>query len=1046
MTSANQFLSKDDRRRIDDSAADTADVATRHGAVQFKPAGTNSIKGDCPACSAKAGLEIVKSGTKLGVFKCFHCGEGGKGGAAYLQKMHGMDWKAAYTWLASQYHIALSEPADAIPEKKTTATADQTSFRDLQLAHSGIPLDTQKIKIKSSEQGHSVEIYRYEPGTMTPAGDTTRSGPDMLLHYVDLRGQLITYTPRSGAKPKPVVRVRYRNPALHTDRDGREIKYRSPLGSGSHLWIPNHIITAYTLGTETPVLYIVEGEKKADKMCLHGLPAVGIQGIHNLANEAMPRTFESIIERCRVQHVVFVVDSDYQNISATRGKPVDARPRTFLRAIQRFGEYFQAYQNQGIALRMHMVAGRSARHKGIDDLLCHLQSEGHETLQQPGLLAADIAKALIDREGKGEHVDAYNIHPQRISQQKLLEIFHLDDAEKFFATHLNQLREIGDFKFKNLQYFYNTESGKVELAQQILPQEQFYDLELFSSSKKDFIKVTFNYDRIRRFLFNRGVGLYEYQPGLYRTVRREGNILQDVSHTWIQRYVVDFAETLPKEWPESLSFVGGSQRDAVINMLLKGNTQYLGPNNLNYMYTHEPQWVQPSPHEQILVFRNCYWRITATSIEQRPIGELNGAVWQSQVIDFEPTLQAQPMLRVERQEGKWRIRETEAALRCEMFEYVKCTSLFAWKKHYELLRDPVDKALRYVPREEPEALTPQELDSWHMHMATKLIAWGYKLRTWRDRANMRAVICMDGLESQVGKSQGGSGKSLFATATEYCQGSSTHTENKSVFVVDGKTADIKNDRFMYHGVDERTREIVFDDVRVNFPFEDLFSQITSAIRVKPFQGAPITIPAPVFTITTNHALNGEGNSFKRRQYLLGFSNFFNEYRTPAQHFGHLLFSDWDQAQWNAYYNLMAVSVQVYMQYPDLGRYCVESDDIDRRRQRQQIGEDFLDFAETYFAPGYMLNRLIVKERVLDDYLDIYPSARRYMDARKIKTLSRLYASYRGYTYNPGADGPDDRIKSSGHEFILIADAEYDRNAPGEKIFKTTVVTPGEIPF
>lgn len=1021
MTTEIKYLDPEIRRQIDEAAADTADVALRLGMTTFRNK-RNSLVGDCPACGAKEGLEIVASGAKKGVFKCFHCDDvKGRGGAALLQNAYGKEWRTAYAELAGMYRIDIPEPGAKAYNNERQGVRPVT-FRDLQLKHSGIPDEAQKWMRKVAD-GKWQEESRYTTGTMSADGKYVATGDDLVLHYIGLDEQPIMFRPEKAQKDIPLLRVRYQHPDLHTDRDGNPVKYRSPRGSGSHLWLPQSIIETWKKAADIETLYIVEGEKKADKMCLHGLPAVGIMGIHNLALDGqMPRTFELLITKCRVKNVVFVLDSDWQDISAKPGKPADARPYTFFKATLKFRDYFYGFRNSGIDLGLYLCAGKDEKYKGMDDLLAFLQEKGQETLHQPGALAADISHAITDAAGEGNYLVVHKIHPVRMTEYQLKMLWSLESNHKFIERHAEKLKELGEFKIGKLVYFYDkdmqtdSELERFKLAQQILPDEQFWeDCSYTMSNGRKVTDYRFDYDRIRAFLFNRGIGLYEYQPGLYRTIRKEGYFHEDVTHTWIQRYVADFCDTLKDR--------------EVVKMILRGNTQYLGPNNLNYMFVHHPQWVEPHPERQVMVFRNCFWIITAEGIEQRPLTELPGDCWSNNIIPFDAEYVGQPLIRVQRGDNGWKLKETDHWTNCELAQFIMRTSQFFWPKEWELRRG-ADGARYYAPLEKPELPTEEELKTWKMHIATKLIAWGYKLRDYRDAANMRAIICMDGLESQVGRSQGGSGKSIFAAATKHCQ---------PLFDVDGKTADLKNDRFIYHGVDERTREILFDDVRVNFDFELLFSQITNKIRVKPFQGAPIDIPAPVFTITTNHAIRGDDTSTRRRQYLLAFCNFFNEHRTPRHFFGHQLFYDWDKTQWNLYYNLMATALQVYMQHSDLGQYGIESGDIQRRKLRQQIGEDFLEFADTYFTPGYMLNRVVVKERVLNDYLSQFPHDRKFMDVRRIKEKCELYARYAGIDYNPTAKGPDNRIKSSGFEFICLADKEFNAATADDKVYINTAV-------
>ena len=47
-------------------------------------------------------------------------------------------------------------------------------------------------------------------------------------------------------------------------------------------------------------------------------------------------------------------------------------------------------------------------------------------------------------------------------------------------------------------------------------------------------------------------------------------------------------------------------------------------------------------------------------------------------------------------------------------------------------------------------------------MADKLIATGYVLSNYMDPGMLKAVVCMDAVESKNGRSEGGTGKSIWA--------------------------------------------------------------------------------------------------------------------------------------------------------------------------------------------------------------------------------------------------------------------------------------------
>ena len=126
----------------------------------------------------------------------------------------------------------------------------------------------------------------------------------MLIKYFDLEGRPVMYKPPKQTILRPLVRVRWQNPAAHPDKEGKPIKYQSPAGSGSHIYIPERLRKLYKQGREISRLFIQEGEKKAEKSCKHGIYSVGIMGIHNIANDGrLPDEVQMIVQRCKVKEL-----------------------------------------------------------------------------------------------------------------------------------------------------------------------------------------------------------------------------------------------------------------------------------------------------------------------------------------------------------------------------------------------------------------------------------------------------------------------------------------------------------------------------------------------------------------------------------------------------------------------------------------------------------------------------------------------------------------------------------------------------------------------
>ncbi len=939
-----------------------------------------SLKADCPKCGGKQKMSFSP---KKDIFKCYTCDTGGKGAVAFLQKCQGKTFFEALHYCADHYNILIESDK---PRPKKKRKGRKQSFRDQQLRASGITAKAQRYFQKYSNK--QVEQNRYESGTIDKFWNVI-DGDDMILNYVGFDRNPITYRTPKG-KERPLIRIRWQNPLLHLDKKGNSHKYKSPYGSGSHLWIPEYIIRAYEIGKIIDTLYICEGEKKADKLCMHDIAAVAVMGINNFANEGnMPHHFEQLIKKCGIKNVVFLLDSDWQDISAKRHKAVDARPNLFFKAVLKFRDYFYAYNNSGIELGIYFGYGKDKVLKGVDDLLVHTFK------QKEAELKADLEKSRIDRQGEGEYINIHNI--TTLSEYKLKEFWHLNSATAFLDAHRQELLEIKEFTLRKQKRRFN-EDGELELVDKLLPHEQYWIEEEYENSKGITKKrITFDYYQINIFLRNRGFGLMEGPNNTYKFINLENKIVREVTAHQIQRFVQDFTNEI--------------NQLNVLRMILKGGSQYLGPDKLSNMQYIKPQFLEADRNTQYLYFKNCFWKITADEVVQRPLSELPGNIWKDKIIDFDPKKLDKPMVEVKRVGDKWEVNQTKESAKSDIQKFFIATSNFYWKKRQELFKDEKGN-YSYIPKEKPEYLEPSERDAIYEHYVAKMLAAGHMLHEYRDLANMKAVISMDGLESEVGKSEGGSGKSIFSTMFEHLV--PTH-------VIDAKQKNLSEDKFLYEGVDERTSCIVFDDARVNFDFEFLFSQITRGLTVNKKGLAKFTIDPPKFIINTNHAPNGYGNSYERRRYLLGFSDYYNAHRTPQDDFGRLMFKDWDYEQWNLFYNFMANCIQTFLKYRL--DYTVPQGDLKRRKLRQEIGENILDWANLFFSKTDYLNNKVLKNIMYDDFMLNYPQDRRYITLRKFKNKIKKYAQYMGYEWNPLTEGGD--IKSNGKEYFILANKEYD---------------------
>jgi DNA primase len=979
--------------------------------VKLKKSGKDQ-KGECPWCGSDA-FTVTE---KKNIFKCFGCGIGGDSVKFIIEKQ-GLKYPEALKYLAQKFVVDVKEEKPTNEPLKKKGNTKMSSFCARQLYASGLTFDDVKHEVYEDDDT-TVFTEVFEAGTRDQYGRVI-DGDDMIIWYYDLNGKHVTYQIPKTSKFANLFRVRWANPDLHQDKNGSPMKYSSPYGSGSHLYIPQDIRKKYQEGRKIKTLYIEEGEKKAEKACKHGLPSVGIMGINNIASKdaGLPYEFELIIKRCMVDEVVFVVDSDWNHLSENIGigKSVDSRCWSFYGAVKNFKKYFTSFQNQGLYLELYFahVVENEAKEKGIDDLLSG-------TLKEKELdLYDDFKRALVDHNGDGQYVKVHKI--TTITDGKLLELWGLQSNEAFVEKYKDQLINIPVFELRKHKYRFN-EAGVLELAQPLQDDEKFWEEEVFTDKfQQQHTKYVFRYKRCKKFLFNRGYGRLMMADNSYSLCKLDGKVVRLCDSYEIKDFVMKFAETIAPEGVEE--------------MLLRGAKMYLGPDSLSNLDYFQVEFEESNRCYQKIYFKNMFWKISAQGVDEFPLSNIDKSIWSEMVNDFVVTKMNKPLVEVQKIDEKWisgtsnpdeykhylngyAIEWSKEAENCDYLNFLYRTSNFAWEKcTKEDIRDR------------------DEIYETEQHFIAKLSGLGYLLHEYFDAACPKAVVSMDGRNSEVGASNGGTGKSIFGDAIGYVIPQT---------IIGGKVKKIEEDPFWAEEVNEKTRNVFIDDARANIDFEFLFPCITGRFVVNRKGKSKFTLPkarTPKIYLSTNHSVNGEGSSFKRRQFLIAFSDYYNENHSPIDDFGKRFFDDWDADQWNLFYNLMANCLHIYFQF---GLIDPPMERLEMRRIRQYIGEVFLYWADEFYAYDEEKERFLrdderhhdeprryevdlPRKDVYENFLEKNPKQRTYSTPTNFKKKLKMYVSYRGGVFNPhvldknGRQGGD--CKTGGTEFFRVANKE-----------------------
>ena len=497
------------------------------------------------------------------------------------------------------------------------------------------------------------------------------------------------------------------------------------------------------------------------------------------------------------------------------------------------------------------------------------------------------------------------------------------------------------------------------------------------------------------FLEHRGFFRYRRPNGEYDYVRVEHPVVRTIRHYDVGDYVRSFTkDCLPKP---------------ILEMLYRGGSQYLGPDKLTMLDYFEGAFSNPARGVQRFFFADKWWQITSEGLAVNDYSHMNFHISAEDRKEFNAP-DIQPLIKVETYEDGYRYEVTEAGKRCHFLLYLINASNFTWRK------------------EDPE---PEELADNAQHLINKLAAFGYMVASVKDKSCCKAVVGMDGKQSDIGESNGRSGKSLLGEAVKVI--SNTRHYNGKEFSTSGTRS------FLWDGISEKTKCVFIDDAMKDFDFEILFSLITGEWPVNPKGEKPYILPfqkSPKIYVTTNHTMRGDGSSFIDRQWLIAFSDYYNDTHKPIDDFGVLFFDEWDSEQWNLFWNLVAQAVQIYFRY---GYVPVPGDRLEKRKLQAEIGDEFIQWADEYYSDESKFNQRLARKEIYDALLEyVGPSRRQFYTSQRFSKCLFKWCRLREYIFNPHRFDPikgeyiekdDDgrgkkTDKSNGTEYFTIGDMSF----------------------
>lgn len=365
-------------------------------------------------------------------------------------------------------------------------------------------------------------------------------------------------------------------------------------------------------------------------------------------------------------------------------------------------------------------------------------------------------------------------------------------------------------------------------------------------------------------------------------VKVEGRIIKTVSNREVRSHCWKYINEL-------YQFQSPEERNQVINAFHRERILFSN-DNLLLLPQVTVNEIKDTAECSFMFFKNCILKITSDGIKKIKYEEIDGHVFEKEIIDFNLTCD-----NVERNDG----------------------TFFSFMRHICNNDDPG------IMEKNSESL---------------MSIVGYLLHRFKDPANAKAVVFMDPFRGEG--ANGGTGKSLFTKAFE---------KVRPCVYEDGKFFNSK-DKFALSQVEYNTRILVLDDISENFDFSKLFPLITEKAVIERKYENKYTIlfdRSPKIVITTNYTLNASDESSRRRKIEFVLSDFFSTELTPEDFYCHLLFLEWDQQDWEDFYLLMAYCIWYYLMCGIIKPQI----NVAERTLKMQAHPFFIEYGNGYILPN-----------------------------------------------------------------------------------------------
>lgn len=596
------------------------------------------------------------------------------------------------------------------------------------------------------------------------------------------------------------------------------------------------------------------------------------------------------------------------------------------------------------------------------------------------------SKKLTYQDGKRNdfiHLFACNANRRGISEIDTLDYclrsfmdYALEDEKQLKDTvssaYKHNVAEFGKYKFEPSKA-YDKNQSNVSKRSKIKEDEEYnenlkfwYVVEKVDKETGEIKEeVKFDHDGLTWFLANNGFRKLKLGDKGFQFVKMKGNRLESVEPEDINEFISKYLHknvTCDDSGVYRLDDIMDDLHE-VRKMYKRGIKSYTQTGNYAQLPSIKPNFLKADDNVSYFYFQNGIVEVREDGMKLIDYDKINNHVWENDIRPFEIKLCNHS--------------DSDGAV----------VSKFLWK------------AITGNGDEEEPAKDLERI----MAMKTTI---GYLLSGFKDPTNTKCPVFQDKKVNNGTDAHGGSGKTLTA-----------HIIGKmiSTCLIDGKDFSFDSP-YPYDSFRPDNKLIVYNDVTKKFPFERLFHKITEDFQYDKRYVDAIVIPhedAPFHLVITNYSLMGEGSSFRRRQQIIEFCDYFNDEHTPKDVFGHRFFTDWDEIEWNLFYNFMMQCVQDFRKH---GLIAFPAQNVNLNKLIAAAGQEFIDWMDEKLLGDknnganalYALNTKLDRSKIFDQIREDEKRYRNMENSNTFTTWVKMWANVRGLEINKHKNGNHDK--------------------------------------